>query len=97
MAIYKEVKLFKGLKNDEDQKQMAEDYFYNIKNFNYPESGILGINKILMPEVIKVFLSPNLEENISDTILITGDTISDNLDANDSKWGTNEWGYSVWE
>ena len=46
---FKNINLFKGLKNDEDQKQIPFDYFYKIKNFNYPNNGILGIEKILMP------------------------------------------------
>lgn len=97
MAIYKEVKFFKGLKNDEDPKQMTEDYFYKIQNFNYPDTGILGINKILMPKVVKIFLGLSLEEKVSDTILITGDIVSYTLDNSQSKWGTSKWGYSVWE
>ena len=47
-----EIKFFKGLKNDEDIKQVDSDYFYSIKNFNYPNKGILGLEKILLPERI---------------------------------------------
>jgi hypothetical protein len=45
--IYKEIKLFKGLKNDEDSKNVPIEYFYDIKNYNYPDTGVLGFNKIV--------------------------------------------------
>lgn len=45
-------KQFKGLRNDEDQKNIAFDYFYRVRNFNYPETGVLGFEKILMPKRI---------------------------------------------
>jgi len=45
-------KEFKGLKNDEDTKQVPFDYFYQMNNFNYPDNGILGIQKILMPSQV---------------------------------------------
>ncbi len=47
------IKQFKCLKNDEDSKQIPFDYFYRMSNFNYPDDGILGINKILMPKQIR--------------------------------------------
>ena len=40
---------FRGLRNDVDQKQVPFDFFYDLKNFNYPETGLLGFEKILMP------------------------------------------------
>jgi len=50
--LVKSVKLFKGLKNDEDAKQVPAEYFYKMKNFGYSETGLLGISKILMPTQI---------------------------------------------
>ena len=44
------IKMFKGLRNDEDQKQIEFDYFYKIKNFNYSETGILGFEQVLYPK-----------------------------------------------
>jgi hypothetical protein len=46
------VKQFKGLKNDEDSKQIPLEYFNRIKNFNFPKAGLLGMEKILMPKEI---------------------------------------------
>lgn len=44
---------FKGLKNDENIKQIPNNYFYDILNFNYSNEGLLGIEKITFPEPIK--------------------------------------------
>lgn len=44
------IKSFKGLRNDEDQKQITVDYFYKMRNFNYSDTGILGIEQILNPK-----------------------------------------------
>ena len=41
--------MFKGLKNDEDSKQIPYDFFYKIKNFSYSDTGLLGMQKTLMP------------------------------------------------
>uniref|UniRef100_A0A6M3LW53 Uncharacterized protein n=2 Tax=viral metagenome TaxID=1070528 RepID=A0A6M3LW53_9ZZZZ len=49
MAI-QAIQKFKGLKNDEDIKQVPLDYFYSMKNFNYLDTGLLGIEKITFPE-----------------------------------------------
>jgi hypothetical protein len=97
-TLYKEVKLFKGLKNDEDPKQISHEYFSDVRNFNFSDIGILGINKILAPKIIKIFLSPNLTLNTGDTMttddnynvsLHTGDYLWDDPD---SKWDLMTWG-----
>jgi hypothetical protein len=44
------IKQFKGLRNDEDQKQVPIDYFYKQLNFNYSDTGILGIEQVLNPK-----------------------------------------------
>ena len=49
------IKIFKGLKNDEDSKQIPMDYFFKIKNFTYSDTGLLGMNKMLMPKLITTF------------------------------------------
>jgi hypothetical protein len=56
-----EVKFFKGLKNDEDQKQVPFEYFFRIKNFNYPARGILGLDQILLPEQISQIGSSSID------------------------------------
>ena len=43
------IKLFKGIKNDVDPKQIEHDYFSNANNFDYPQSGMIGIENILYP------------------------------------------------
>lgn len=49
----KAIASFKGVKNDEDAKQIPFDCFTQIVNFNYPDDGILGLTKILMPSRVK--------------------------------------------
>jgi hypothetical protein len=46
----KQFNLFKGVRNDEDIKQIPFDFLWKATNFNYPNDGVLGIEKILMPE-----------------------------------------------
>jgi hypothetical protein len=43
---------FKGCRNDENAKQISPEYFYKLKNYDFPKTGVLGLDKILMPEVI---------------------------------------------
>ena len=40
---------FKGMKNDTDPKQTSFEYFSNIMNFNYQDTSVLGLEKILCP------------------------------------------------
>lgn len=44
---------FKGVANAEDEKQTPVEYFRNAVNYNYPDDGILGMQKILMPNAIQ--------------------------------------------
>jgi len=44
------IKQFGGLRNDEDSKQIGPEYFYRLKNFNFPNDGVLGIKTILYPD-----------------------------------------------
>lgn len=96
--LYKEVRQFKGLKNDEDPKQISHEYFSSVKNFNYPDTGVLGINKILSPEVVKIYLSPDLTTSVTDTILITGDTIATSLKSTAYLWNdsASKWNLMIW-
>jgi hypothetical protein len=48
----KEFSLFKGVSNAEDEKQTPFDCFRNAINYNYPDDGVLGMQKILMPNQI---------------------------------------------
>ena len=48
--ISQKINLFKGLRNDEDSKQIGNDYFADMKNFNYPNAGVLGIESSLYPQ-----------------------------------------------
>jgi hypothetical protein len=47
---------FKGLKNDENIKQIPNNYFYDILNFNFSNEGLLGIEKITFPERINAII-----------------------------------------
>jgi len=51
-ALLHEVKYFKGMKNDENSKEVPFDYFYKMKNWNYDDTGIAGIETILAPDQI---------------------------------------------
>lgn len=44
--------LFKGIKTDTDAKQTPPDYFVTATNFNFPDTGLPGIEKILFPALI---------------------------------------------
>jgi hypothetical protein len=97
--LYKEVKQFGGLKNDEEAKQISHEFFSDMRNFNYPDTGILGIQKILMPEIVATFLNPDLELDTGDTITFTGDSITATTHSGiyvwnhiiDTKWDLFEW------
>ena len=47
------VKEFGGLKTDTDPKQTPPEYFTKCENFQFPKTGIPGIEKILMPDSLK--------------------------------------------
>lgn len=49
MKYAKEVKLFKGLKNDENDKNVPFEYFFRMQNFNFPTKGKYGVDVILNP------------------------------------------------
>jgi hypothetical protein len=53
--------MFKGIRNDENQKQIPIDYFFKIKNWNYPATGVLGLDMILMPERKLQFDNANID------------------------------------
>lgn len=59
--MVKTVKMFKGLKNDEDSKQIPMEYFYKMTNFGYSDTGILGVSKILMPKQIVQIGTANID------------------------------------
>jgi len=50
--LLQEVKIFKGIKNDEDIKEIPIDYLYEATNYNFPNVGIQGLEKITMPSRI---------------------------------------------
>lgn len=98
MAIDIKQKLFLGLKNDEDEKQISSDFFTNMLNFGYADTGTLGINKILFPAQVAIFLSPDLELDTTDKITLTGDNILSTThsgtylwDNSETKWGEFQW------
>lgn len=41
---------FKGIKNDANPKQSGAEYFYDIVNFNFEKSSVLGLTKTLCPK-----------------------------------------------
>ena len=43
---------FKGIKNDSNPKQSGAEYFYDITNFNFEDSSVLGLSKTLCPKQI---------------------------------------------
>lgn len=94
---YEDPKLFGGLKNDEDPKQISDEYFIDMKNFDYPDTGILGINKILMPELVSIFLSPDLELNITDNITVSGDNITSSFSSPPYLWDDPSFKYDLSE
>ena len=50
--ILHDVHYFKGMKNDENSKQVPFDYFFRIKNWNYGKTGIAGLETILVPDQV---------------------------------------------
>lgn len=58
---YKGVKIFKGLKNDEDEKQISYEYFHDLKNYNYLDTGLIGLSKILAPEFVNNIGESNID------------------------------------
>lgn len=44
------IKKFGGIKNDENIKQIPANFFWKIKNWDYPKTGVLGLDTILAPE-----------------------------------------------
>jgi len=52
VPILQEVRNFKGIKNDENSKQVPFDYFFHMKNWNFDQTGISGIETILAPEQV---------------------------------------------
>ena len=60
-SITNSIKTFKGLKNDEDIKHVPLDYFYRMKNFNYSDKGLSGIEKIRFPEQINQIGTDNID------------------------------------
>ena len=41
---------FKGIKNDSNPKQSGAEYFFDIVNFNFEKSSVLGLTKTLCPK-----------------------------------------------
>ena len=41
---------FKGIKNDANPKQSGAEYFFNIVNFNFEDTSVLGLAKVLCPK-----------------------------------------------
>lgn len=59
--LFQEVKIFKGLKNDDDIKEIPIDYLYQCTNYNFPNVGLSGLEKILMPERVTDLGSGNVD------------------------------------
>jgi len=58
---YTLIKEFKGIKNNEDRKNVPPEYFFNIINCNFPDAGIFGFDKILMPTRINQLTSAPID------------------------------------
>lgn len=43
---------FKGIKNDSNPKQSGMEYFYDITNFNFEDSSVMGLSKVQCPTQI---------------------------------------------
>jgi hypothetical protein len=69
------VKLFKGIKNDVDSKQVPTDAFYGLINVNYPDTGILGLESILYPEQIQQIGTKTIDGIFEYRYLDTGGTL----------------------
>jgi hypothetical protein len=52
---------FRGIRNDENSKEISPEYFFNIKNFNFHETGITGLEKTLNPERVLQFDNANID------------------------------------
>ena len=63
MALnYDEINFIKGIKNDEDQKDIPMDYLFNIENYNYSNESQNDLEKILMPKKVNYISDePNTE------------------------------------
>lgn len=59
--LFQEVKIFKGIKNDEDIKELPIEFLFQAKNYNFPNVGVQGLEKILMPERINDLGSGNVD------------------------------------
>ena len=55
------IKQFKGMRNDEDSKQIPIEYLYKIINYDFPKTGVKGLDKILMPERIQQIGSDSID------------------------------------
>ena len=53
MAEKISISQFKGIKNDSNPKQSGAEYFYDIVNFTFENTSVLGLEKVLCPRVIK--------------------------------------------
>jgi len=47
------VNQFLGIKNDGSEKQISADYFSDIVNFSFLDDSVLGLQKVLCPELIQ--------------------------------------------
>lgn len=75
--------VFKGIRDDEDPKQVSPDYFTNLMNFDWADTGLKGVSKIKVPNkyiglnTITTTLTSTVDDTVT-TIPATG--LSSNVD-----------------
>ena len=52
---------FKGIKNDSNPKQIGAEYFFDIVNFNFEDTSVLGLEKVLCPKQIKQIVEDKID------------------------------------
>lgn len=88
------IRQFGGLKNDEDAKQIPNEFFSNMVNFTYPKAGVLGIEKMLAPSRIQLlesapvdgifeyrYLNSDNEISVENIVVCNGSIYSIDLDS----------------
>ena len=52
---------FKGIKNDSNPKQSGAEYFFDIVNFTFENTSVLGLEKVLCPEPISQITTDKID------------------------------------
>ncbi|MCR4663673.1 MAG: hypothetical protein K5622_07325, partial [Endomicrobiaceae bacterium] len=52
---------FKGIKNDSNPKQSGAEYFFDIVNFTFEDTSVLGLEKVLCPKRVTQISSDKID------------------------------------